>query len=240
MNRVHVPLLATGAALLLIGVGVFALSVQADSSVFAARAGEDMLVECAGPEGALVALDGSASTASGENDTLISYEWREGERVLGNTSALAVTLPVGEHVLTLTVMNSTNDTRADNVTVVVADTQAPTLIATLLDNGTLWPPNHKLRELDVDVDVSDVCTPDTTFRLVSVTSDEPDDGRGDGHTSGDVQDADVGTSDTSVTLRAERAGPGDGRTYTLLYEATDAAGNVAQASVLVIVPHDVE
>jgi len=40
-------------------------------------------------------------------------------------------------------------------------------------------------------------------------------------------------------LRAERAGTGDGRVYTITYRAIDAAGNSAEASCVVTVPHDV-
>ena len=44
--------------------------------------------------------------------------------------------------------------------------------------------------------------------------------------------------DTTFKLRAERAGGGDGRTYTITYEATDACGNSATDSLEVFVPHD--
>ena len=59
-----------------------------------------------------------------------------------------------------------------------------------------------------------------------------------GNTDGDIQGADVGTDDRDFALRAERSGPGDGRTYTAVYQVTDHAGNVTRADALVIVPHD--
>ncbi|MCP4594169.1 MAG: hypothetical protein GY842_25855, partial [bacterium] len=69
---------------------------------------------------------------------------------------------------------------------------------------------------------------------------EPDDapGRGDGATTNDIQDADLDTDDREVRLRAERAGDGPGRIYTLTYRATDHVGNSVEESVEVSVPHD--
>jgi hypothetical protein len=73
---------------------------------------------------------------------------------------------------------------------------------------------------------------------VSVTSSVPDNGLGDGDTAGDIAGAATGSDDRSFSVRAERAGNGPGRTYTVVYEATDASGNTAQATATVVVPHD--
>ncbi len=67
-------------------------------------------------------------------------------------------------------------------------------------------------------------------------SDEGDLANGSGHTSPDVQGAVFGTDDRAFLLRAERAGPGDGRTYTITYEAEDASGNVSIGTTTVSVP----
>lgn len=69
-----------------------------------------------------------------------------------------------------------------------------------------------------------------------MTSSEPDNGPGDGNTTGDITGADLGTDDRSFQLRAERSGSGSGRTYTVVYKATDASGNVATASATVFIP----
>jgi hypothetical protein len=45
------------------------------------------------------------------------------------------------------------------------------------------------------------------------------------------------TGDLAVSLRAERAGAGDGRSYTLTIECEDASANRATAPVTVHVPH---
>jgi hypothetical protein len=74
--------------------------------------------------------------------------------------------------------------------------------------------------------------------LVSVTSNEADDARGSGNTSPDITGADLGTDDFNFFVRAERSGGGNGRIYTATYAATDASGNTASTSDVVIVPHD--
>jgi endo-1,4-beta-xylanase len=88
----------------------------------------------------------------------------------------------------------------------------------------------------VAVSVTDRCDPSVSFELVSITSNEAENGQGDGNTTGDIQGAAVGTPDTSFLLRAERSGQGDGRVYTIVYRATDGAGNSGLAAAYVHVP----
>jgi len=45
-------------------------------------------------------------------------------------------------------------------------------------------------------------------------------------------------NDLTFKLRAERSDSGDGRVYTITYQATDACGNTTLATVTVTVPHD--
>lgn len=100
---------------------------------------------------------------------------------------------------------------------------------------SLWAPNHKMEPIVATVQVTDNC-PGVSFALTSVTSNEPDNGLGDGDTAGDIQDAALGTADTEISLRAERQGNGDGRIYTITYTATDASNNGDQAVAVVVVP----
>jgi hypothetical protein len=103
--------------------------------------------------------------------------------------------------------------------------------------SSLAPPNHQLVLVTVTVTASDPGTPTPpSVTLVSVTSSEPDNGLGDGDTAGDIQGWTMGTDDRDGQLRAERAGGGPGRVYTLTYRATDPAGNTATASCTVTVP----
>ena len=111
----------------------------------------------------------------------------------------------------------------------------PPEIDVSLSPGVLWPPNHKLRAVTASVVATDNC-PGVSFVLTSLTSDEPDNGPADGNTVGDIQGADLGTADLGFRLRAERAGTGDGRTYTATYTATDASDNETVDSGVVNVP----
>ena len=114
----------------------------------------------------------------------------------------------------------------------------PPVIHVSVSPNSLWPPNHKLAAIAATVVAVDECDPNPQVRLVSVTSSEPDNGLGDGDTAGDIVGAAVGTDDRSFQVRSERSGPGPGRTYTIVYKATDASGNTAQATATVVVPHD--
>lgn len=237
MPQVPLPLVALTTTMLLVSASVLALTASAEGEAFRADAGEDQIVECTSSSGAVVHLDGTDSTPNATNDSIESSKWYLGDRLLGSGLELDVTFPLGTHVVSLHLMNSTNETLADNVTIRVVDTTAPTISASVPD--VLWPPNHKMRTVDVDVSASDACGP-ASWVLESATSDEDDNGLGDGNTDGDVQGADTGTADSSFSLRSERAGPGDGRTYSLVYQATDASGNVARTTVQVLVPHNEE
>jgi hypothetical protein len=117
--------------------------------------------------------------------------------------------------------------------VTVVDTTPP-VIAVSLNRDCLWPPNHKMAQIAATVTVTDICCGTPTYSLVSVTSDEPENGKGDGNTAPDI----VIVDKDHFELRSERAGGGDGRVYTISYLATDCSGNTTPASVEVRVPHD--
>jgi hypothetical protein len=114
----------------------------------------------------------------------------------------------------------------------------PPVITLSLDRDQLWPPNHKLADVNATVAVTDICDPNPTFVLLSITSDEPDNGLGDGDTENDIQDAAYGSADVAFRLRSERSRLGDGREYVVTYLASDCSGNTAIARDTVIVPHD--
>lgn len=112
----------------------------------------------------------------------------------------------------------------------------PPVLTISADPSQIWPPNHRMVPVAVKVDVQDDQDPQPTVVLVSATSNEPDNGLGDGDFADDIQDASIGTDDRQLALRAERSGTGTGRIYSLTYEARDAAGNTSQATVTVTVP----
>jgi hypothetical protein len=97
----------------------------------------------------------------------------------------------------------------------------------------LWPPNHKMVNTTVNYNVTAACGGTATSSL-SVKSNEPVNGTGDGNTSPDW----VVLGPHNVELRAERAGAGTGRIYTITIFSRDSFGNAASQTVTVTVPHN--
>lgn len=128
-------------------------------------------------------------------------------------------------------------TAGDTSDVRVLDVTPPTLSVAVRPNR-LSPPNHKLVEIVARIAVADECDPAPQVKLVSIASNEPVNGLGDGRTNPDIQGADFGTDDRRFKLRAERSGRGTGRVYTIVYEASDASGNRTLKTVTVEVAHN--
>ena len=110
----------------------------------------------------------------------------------------------------------------------------PTITGVSADPSVLWPPNHRLVNVTVSYDVTDNCPLPPGSCTLSVTSNEPVNGTGDGDTSPDW----IVLDDHRVLLRAERAGNGNGRIYTITITCSDSDGNASSESVTVTVPHD--
>jgi hypothetical protein len=109
--------------------------------------------------------------------------------------------------------------------------QPPTIQSLTVSPNTLWPPNHNMVPVTLTVAATDSCGI-ASEKIVSVTSNEPSDGLGDGDTSPDWNI----TGDVGRQLRAERSGTGNGRIYTITVGVTDMSGNTTRRSVEVAVP----
>jgi streptogramin lyase len=295
------------------------------SSGPSARAGQYPPAECTSAEGATITLDGSASLAPGSAIAL--FEWFENyddvtQQLLGTGETLAVTLPVGSHLVTLRVTDLSGESDTDTISIVVRDTTAPALTcpperffgcatepgatitgfvavaseacgsvmvtndhnaggadasgfysvgttlvtfeavdeagnrstcsqAVTVETNAASPPvvqvevspsilkphNRRMVRVNAQVSAESSCGA-TTFVLTSIISNEPDDAPGgsDGSTTNDIQEAAIGSPDTSFLLRAERDSGGDGRIYTIVYTATDPAGQTATGTAEVLVP----
>ena len=223
-----------------LALGIF-LAVAATASAqteLVANAGPDINVDCVGPNGAPVVLDGSQSSVGPD----ITYLWTAPGIDITNANrpfALAQ-FPVGTTTVTLTVtLNDANgvQTAVDTAVITVGDSTGPTIMGSA-NPSQLWPPNHKMVDVHVDLVVFDACNANPDVELVSISSSEPDDGIGDGNTTGDIQGADVGTDDRDFQLRAERSGPGSGRVYTAVYRAFSGENVSEDAVVQVLVAHD--
>jgi hypothetical protein len=121
---------------------------------------------------------------------------------------------------------------SDHDPVIVGLDLFPPVLEVGVTPEVLWPPNHRYVEVRATATASDTDDLTPSVRLVSVTSNESDNGTGDGNTVNDI----VIVDEYTFKLRAERSGSGTGRVYTLTYEAEDAAGNQALASARVSVP----
>src|SRR5262245_456731 len=111
-------------------------------------------------------------------------------------------------------------------------------IITLRPAISLWPPDHEYHALTVAQMVESVSDNCSTLGLgdvviEKVTSDEPENGLDDGNTTNDIV---IPPDCRSVQLRAERAGTGDGRVYTITLRLRDGRGNVTRRDFEVSAP----
>ena len=113
------------------------------------------------------------------------------------------------------------------------DTTAPVIASVSATPNTLGAPNHKMTPVSITAQVTDNCGA-ATWSVTSIASNEPVNGTGDGDTAPDWTIAGA----HGVSLRAERAGTGSGRTYTITITAKDAAGNTSTGTTTVAVPHN--
>lgn len=103
------------------------------------------------------------------------------------------------------------------------------------DAGTLWPPNHKMKTVNVSLEATDVDGDELSFTILSIFQDEPLNakGNGDGNTSPDAEIIDNET----VKVRAERAGTENGRVYHITVQADDGEFSCT-GTTTIGVPHD--
>ena len=123
----------------------------------------------------------------------------------------------------------------------LSDNQPPDCSAAAASLGEIWPPNHKM----VNVDILDVTDPEgdpVTITITGITQDEPVEDAGDGNFEPDG----AGVSTSTAQVRAERqggkgkgkGGSGNGRVYEISFIATDDKGATCPGQVSVCVPHD--
>ena len=144
----------------------------------------------------------------------------------------------GTYTITYSAHDVPGNTATSTRTVQVVDSTKP--VITL--NGqahSMWPPNHKYQTFNITdfvTSASDTC--DTSININSVviskvTSDETENGNGDGNTSNDIV---IASGCKSVQLRSERDGGSNGRVYTITFRVRDASGNETTVTAKVTVP----
>ncbi len=142
--------------------------------------------------------------------------------------------PVGTNpVLCMGTDTSGHVTNSCSFRIVVRDCEPPIIDSVAASPETLWPPDHKMQEVSVQVSAVDNCRL-AGSKIISVTSNESTVPPGNGQTVPDWQI----TGDLTVSLRAERSAAGTGRVYSITVECTDESGNASRAVGHVVVPHD--
>ena len=139
--------------------------------------------------------------------------------------------PVGTTTVTARATDGSGNTATCSFTVTVNDVEPPVIHDLAVTPPVLWPPNHKMKVVTADYTSTDNCPGPITCQI-TVTSNEPEDGTGDGDAAPDWEIL----NDHHLKLRAERAGNGNGRIYTVKISCTDQYGNTGTGTRTVLVP----
>lgn len=183
---------------------------------------EDITAECTGDGAAVVEF---VVTAESECDPNV---------IVVCDPPSGSSFPLGETEVHCTATDRFGNVVECSFSVFVEDTTPPVINSITVSPDMLWPPNHKMHDIVVTVDATDICDSSPMSWVYDVTSNEPINGKGDGNTEPDY----MIIEDLMVQLRAERAGLADGRVYTLYIRCEDASGNYTDGTVEVVVPHD--
>ncbi len=140
--------------------------------------------------------------------------------------------PLGVTVVRATAQDDFENVATGSFTVTVVDTSAPVIESLTASPNVLWPPNHKMVLVSLTAQVADLVDTAPATRIISVASNEPENGSDDGDTAPDWEI----TGALTLNLRAERAGDGLGRVYTITVESRDRTGNASTRTVEVRVP----
>ncbi len=182
----------------------------------------DLTLEATGPEGAVGNFAASAHDLIG-TPLVVSYSIQPGS-----------IFPLGVTSVSVSATDIYGTAVTGTFNVIVRDTTPPTFESLNASPNTLWPPNHFMIEVTIAAHVTDTVDSAPNTRIMSVTSNEPVNGTGDGDTAPDWEV----TGDLTLNLRAERAGGGAGRLYRITVESRDDAGNASFQTVTVEVPEN--
>ena len=137
----------------------------------------------------------------------------------------------GTTTVNCTATDNAGNTTTGAFTVTVNDIIPPVISSTTPSASSMWPPDHRMVPITIAVAATDnIGTP--VCSVSGVTSNEPQNGLGDGDTPNDW----LLTGGLTLQLRAERAGGGNGRVYTVSVRCVDNFGNATTSSTTVSVP----
>jgi subtilisin-like proprotein convertase family protein len=141
--------------------------------------------------------------------------------------------PLGTTTDICTATTQAGATSTCSFPITVNDVQSPVITGAAVSQSVLWPPDHRMVDLTMTYSTADNCSLSSAITCgLSVASDEPINGLGDGDKTPDWTVVNA----NNLKLRAERSGTGDGRVYTVTITCTDQAGRSSSQAVTVNVP----
>jgi hypothetical protein len=186
----------------------------------------------------LIVPDDVVAEATGPDGTIVNYIVSAIDLVDGEVPVVcaprASRFVLGVSTVKCSATDVAGNTATRSFTVTVRDTTAPMISAMLVSPQLLWPANHRMVPVKVNVNVSDLVDRAPICRIISVTSNEPVNGTADGDTGPDWNIS----GDLGLNLRAERAGNGAGRVYSIRIECLDKAGNRSEGTANASVPRN--
>jgi hypothetical protein len=194
---------------------------------------------------ATVAVDATGSSDADGDSLMFSWKAYCSEVSFDdNTSATPVLSITGDCLCVdsfmVEVMVSDGFDSTMCIAVVHIDNQRPPVIIVKEEPMVIWPPNHKYNEVTPEMllkSAEDACGNPIDLSsaiVIEVSSDEPEDHKGDGKTVEDI----LVRCPNLLKLRAERMGGGNGRVYTIIYRIMAENGVFTDAEAKVFVPHD--
>ena len=190
-------------------------------------------VECASYQGTNATISARLSDSKGHPlviQWILNNEIRQTDRIpaakpaTAGQSTFTAIFPDGTTEMKVVVNDGESDPVVQSTSVTVVDTTAPVITAISASPNTFSPPNHKMVAVTISAPTKDICDPNPKAKIISVSSNEP--GTGQYEITGDL----------TLNVLSERNGNGNGRVYTIVVQASDAAGNTSTKSVTVTVP----
>ena len=162
------------------------------------------------------------------SNTLLGYTMTGTTTLSGSGSASGKIFNKGETRVTYQILDE--PAKTCSFVVRLEDKEAPVITGVSVSNNLISPPNHQMKEIEVNYTISDNCG--VVSSVIAVSSNEPQSGTDKADVANDWKIVDS----HHVQLRAERAEKGNGRIYTITISGTDAAGNKSEQQVQVYVP----